>query len=162
MRRRRASCRCRSCRSRERSRITLPRPLTGLFGRGGGHFCSYGQNRNWVNICCSLMMNKRWVIVFFGSPTSCFLLLLGPTKEHKCLDLTNNYTFFSGLSNRFHWLFLISCSSSNLAVTSSMESCRRSQNPAKSWDVGLGMALGSWKKTKNNLISDVETKKSNF
>ena len=53
------------------------------------------------------------------------------------------FTFFSGLSTSCHWLLLICCSSSNLAVTSSMESCKRSQNPARSWDVGLGMALGS-------------------
>ncbi len=41
-------------------------------------------------------------------------------------------TFFSGLSTILHSLLLICCSSSNLAVTSSMESCKRSQNPAKS------------------------------
>lgn len=61
-------------------------------------------------------------------------------------------TFFSGLSTSCHWLFLICCSSSNLAVTSSMESCKRSQNPARSWDVGLGMALGSWEETTSTIF----------
>ena len=45
IRRRRASCRWRSWRSRERSRITPPRPLGGLFGRGGGHFFSCERGR---------------------------------------------------------------------------------------------------------------------
>ena len=39
--RRRASCRWRSWRSRERSRVTPPRPFAGLFGNdGGGHLRS--------------------------------------------------------------------------------------------------------------------------
>lgn len=55
-------------------------------------------------------------------------------------------TFFSGLSIGLHLLFLICCSWSNFMVTSSMESCSRSQNPARSWEVGLGMALGSYER----------------
>lgn len=35
------------------------------------------------------------------------------------------------------------CSSRNLRVTSSIESCRRSQKPARSWKVGTGNAVGS-------------------
>lgn len=53
------------------------------------------------------------------------------------------FTFFSGLSTGLQLLFLICCSWSNFMVTSSMESCSRSQNPARSWEVGRGMALGS-------------------
>lgn len=55
----------------------------------------------------------------------------------------DQFTFFSGLSTGLQLLFLICCSWSNFMVTSSMESCSRSQNPARSWEVGRGMALGS-------------------
>jgi len=61
-------------------------------------------------------------------------------------------TFFSGLSTILHSLLLICCSSSNLAVTSSMESCRRSQNPARSWAVGRGIALGSCTKPETDQL----------
>lgn len=59
-------------------------------------------------------------------------------------DTTETLTFFSGLSMSLQLLFLICCSWSNFMVTSSMESCSRSQKPARSWEVGRGMALGSW------------------
>lgn len=59
-------------------------------------------------------------------------------------DNTETLTFFSGLSMSLQLLFLICCSWSNFMVTSSMESCSRSQKPARSWEVGRGMALGSW------------------
>lgn len=46
-------------------------------------------------------------------------------------------------SRSFQLLALSCCSSRNLRVTSSMESCRRSQKPARSWKVGTGNAVGS-------------------
>lgn len=48
------------------------------------------------------------------------------------------------LGSRSFQLLALSCwSSRNLRVTSSMESCRRSQKPARSWKVGTGNAVGS-------------------
>lgn len=52
-------------------------------------------------------------------------------------------TFLSGDSIIFHSLSFNWCSSSNFMLTSSIESCNKSQKPARSWEVGLGMALGS-------------------
>lgn len=52
-------------------------------------------------------------------------------------------TFLSGDSIIFHSLSFNWCSSSNFMLTSSIESCSKSQKPARSWEVGLGMALGS-------------------
>lgn len=52
-------------------------------------------------------------------------------------------TFLSGDSIIFHSLSFSWCSSSNFMLTSSIESCSKSQKPARSWEVGLGMALGS-------------------
>lgn len=46
-------------------------------------------------------------------------------------------------SRSFQLLALSCCSSRNLRVTSSIESCRRSQKPARSWKVGTGNAVGS-------------------
>ena len=46
-------------------------------------------------------------------------------------------------STIFHPLALSCWSSANFMLTSSMESCRRSQKPARSWKVGTGNALGS-------------------
>lgn len=43
----------------------------------------------------------------------------------------------------FHPLALSCWSSANFMLTSSMESCSRSQKPARSWKVGTGNALGS-------------------
>lgn len=43
----------------------------------------------------------------------------------------------------FHPLALSCWSSANFMLTSSMESCSRSQKPARSWKVGTGKALGS-------------------
>lgn len=60
-------------------------------------------------------------------------------------------TFFSGLSTGLQLFFLICCSRSNFMVTSSMESCNRSQKPARSWEVGRGMALGSCQGRKHTL-----------
>lgn len=47
-------------------------------------------------------------------------------------------------STIFHPLALSCWSSANFMLTSSMESCRRSQKPARSWKVGTGNALGSY------------------
>lgn len=55
-------------------------------------------------------------------------------------DGSHKHTFGS---RSFQLLALSCCSSRNLRVTSSMESCRRSQKPARSWKVGTGNAVGS-------------------
>lgn len=67
MRRLRASWRCRSWRSRERSRVTPPRPLAGRFGRGGGHFRSYGKQ----------IESKMFVIIETYGADSQFLSISG-------------------------------------------------------------------------------------
>ncbi len=63
--------------------------------------------------------------------------------DHQKSSNQSALTFFTGLSISLQSLDLIFCNSLNLEVTSSMESCSRSQNPARSWEVGRGMALGS-------------------
>lgn len=70
MRRLRASCRWRSWRSRERSRVMPPRALDGRLVRGGGHFCSLGHKEhldklNLVTVekskCYNLNQQKRQI-----------------------------------------------------------------------------------------------------
>lgn len=51
-------------------------------------------------------------------------------------------TFLSGVSANCQLLAFRWYSSSNFMLMSSMDNCRRSQNPARSWAVGLGLALG--------------------
>lgn len=72
-----------------------------------------------------------------------FIFFLLMHKYLKQPTVQSELTFLTGLSIILQSLLLIFCSSSNLEVTSSMESCSRSQNPARSWEVGRGMALGS-------------------
>lgn len=62
----------------------------------------------------------------------------GPLATPQCPSLT----FLSGVSASCQLLALRWYSSSNFMLMSSMDSWRRSQNPAKSWAVGLGLALG--------------------
>lgn len=51
-------------------------------------------------------------------------------------------TFLSGVSANCQLLAFRWYSSSNFMLMSSMDNCRRSQNPARSWAVGRGLALG--------------------
>lgn len=102
--------------------------------------CLSGRSRDF-----SLVITLFCRTVFFGTGAGAFRKKRGELQDVHHIVVRHNpsLTFFSGLSMALQLLFLICCSWSNFMVTSSMESCRRSQNPARSWEVGRGMALGS-------------------
>lgn len=62
-------------------------------------------------------------------------------------------TFLSWVSDIFQSLDLRRWSSSNFMLMSSMESCSRSQNPARSCAVARGWAFTSWPKTHTSVIN---------
>ncbi len=66
-------------------------------------------------------------------------------------------TFLSWVSDIFQSLDLRRWSSSNFMLMSSMESCSRSQNPARSCAVGRGWAFTSWPETHTHQSSDINS-----